>query len=127
MQGTERYVIFAHLALALVVWVTLTRLLGGLAYLANIPDPALVGSGFSLTTLIGLIGAGVGTFFLYKHATAHAFANDVVAELRKVTWPSQKETQTATVVVIITSVVLALIMGFFDLVWAQLTGLIYKT
>jgi preprotein translocase subunit SecE len=127
VQGSERYVIFAHLALGILAAITIGRILGGIAYLANVDDPALIGGGLTLTTLIGaVIGLG-GAFYAYRHATAHEFSTDVIAELRKVTWPSTKETQTATIVVIITSIILALVMGFFDLVWAQLTGLIYHT
>ena len=39
---------------------------------------------------------------------------------------SRKDTQTATVVVIVTTLIIAAILGVFDLVWAKLTGLIYS-
>ena len=126
MQSTQRYVVFAFLAAGVLVWATIAKLSGAIAYAAGLPDPALLGEGFSLTTLVGLaiaIGAGLYTF---KNQTAHTFANEVVAELLKCTWPGKKETRTATIVVIVTALIIAVILGLFDAVWAQLTGLIYR-
>lgn len=126
MQGALRYVIFAYLAAGLILWATLSKLFAALAYAASVPDPALIGSGFTLANLLGLMVAAGAGFYAFKNEQARDFSLDVVSELRKVTWPSRKETQTATVVVIITTVVVALILGFFDLVWGQVTGFIYR-
>lgn len=125
MQGTQRYLIFAYLLAGFLVWITLDRLFGAVVYTADLPNPALIGSGFTLTTLLSLviaIGAGV---YAYRHPRAHAFSTDVITELRKVTWPSRKETQSSTVVVIITTLIISGILYLFDTVWARLTGLIY--
>ena len=125
MQGTQRYLIFAYLLAGFLVWITLDRLFGAVVYAADLPNPALIGSGFTLTTLLSLglaIAAGV---FAYRHPRAHAFSTDVVSELRKVSWPNRKETQSATVVVIVTTLIISGILYLFDTVWARLTGLIY--
>ena len=124
MQGTQRYVLFAYLALGLIAWITISKVLGGLAFVAGLPDPGLVGA-FTLSSLIGLLSVAGLTAFLARHPKANAFSGDVFGELNKVTWPSRKETQSATVVVIVTTIVLAVLLGFIDLVWAKLTGLIY--
>lgn len=125
MQGTQRYVVFAYLALGFLVFMTMDRLLGALFYAVELPNPGVIGSGFTLVSLIGLAAAvGLG-FFLYRHPRANEFSHEVVTELRKVTWPSRKETQSQTVVVIITTIIIALILGLFDFIWAELTGLIY--
>ena len=126
MQGNQRYVIFSFLAGGILLWMTFAQIFGALAYAADVPDPALLGSQFTLSTLLGaVVGAGAAVFAL-KHKPTYAFAEEVVAELRKVTWPSRKETQTATVVVIVTTLIIAAILGVFDMVWGQLTGMIYK-
>ncbi len=44
------------------------------------------------------------------------FLEECWAELKKVHWPSRKETQGATLVVIISVVVVALYLGFVDFV-----------
>jgi preprotein translocase subunit SecE len=124
LQGTHRYVLFAYLALGLIAWITISKVIAGLVFVAGLPDPSLVGA-FTVSSLIGLL-SGVGlTAFLARHPKVNAFSGDVFGELNKVTWPSRKETQSATVVVIVTTIVLAVLLGFMDLVWAKLTGLIY--
>jgi preprotein translocase subunit SecE len=127
VQSTQRFVIFAYLAFGVLIWATIAKLGGQIAYTAGLPDPAILGDQFTLTTVLGLVlalGAGI---YGFKNERAHTYANEVVAELMKCTWPGKKETRTATVVVIVTSLIIALILGLFDAVWAQLTGLIYRT
>jgi len=51
---------------------------------------------------------------------------EVTNELRKVTWPTRKETQAATLVVIVTVIVAAIFLGLFDAIWSWLTSLIYR-
>ena len=41
------------------------------------------------------------------------------------TWPSLRETRAATVAVIVASVVAAVILGVFDIVWSWLSAKIY--
>ncbi len=45
------------------------------------------------------------------------FAGDVIAELRKVTWPSFSETRYLTIVVVIVAVAMGLVLGGVDLVF----------
>lgn len=50
--------------------------------------------------------------------------NDILSELRKVTWPTREETRNLTIVVIGISVVLGVFLGGMDLLFAQLYTLI---
>jgi len=83
------------------------------------PPPALITAG----SVIISIGA---TIALYRNERAHTLVAEVVAELAKVTWPTRKETYASTIVVIITSLLAAGIVGAFDFVWSFLTDLLYK-
>jgi preprotein translocase subunit SecE len=83
------------------------------------PQPMVV-------TATALAIGGAVTLSLYKNEKINRIANEVVGELTKVTWPSRKETQVATVVVIITSLIAAAIIGVFDAAWSWLTDFIYK-
>ena len=47
------------------------------------------------------------------------FTQDVLAEFRKVTWPSRQELVNSTIVVIVVTVVLALFLGAVDIVLAR--------
>ncbi|MBK9033427.1 MAG: preprotein translocase subunit SecE [Myxococcales bacterium] len=62
---------------------------------------------------------------LYRHDRIHTLANEVASELGKVTWPTPKEVRAATIVVIVMSIISALVLGVFDLVWSNLTELVY--
>jgi preprotein translocase subunit SecE len=49
-------------------------------------------------------------------ARVREFVQEVLAEFRKVTWPSRQELVNSTVVVIVVTVVLALFLGAVDVV-----------
>ena len=79
----------------------------------------------SKISLISAFAAVVIGVSLYRNDRVYTLANEVSGELKKVTWPSAKEVRTATIVVIVMSVISAVILGFFDLVWSNLTELVY--
>ena len=62
---------------------------------------------------------------LYRNDRIYNLANEVAGELKKVTWPTAKEIRTATMVVIVMAIISAVILGVFDLVWSNLTELVY--
>ena len=53
------------------------------------------------------------------------FLQQVRTEVSKVTWPTRKETQAATLVVIVTVIISAIILGAFDAVWSFATDKMY--
>jgi preprotein translocase SecE subunit len=74
---------------------------------------------------LGSIVIGALCFFLlYRHEKANQFMNEVVVELSRVTWPTQKETTSATIVVVVMVVISGMLLGFFDYVWTRLMQLI---
>lgn len=44
------------------------------------------------------------------------------AELRKVTWPTQEETKNLTLIIVATTVGMALFLGFFDYIFQMVSG-----
>ena len=125
MQGTQRYVISFLLVAGVVAWQTLARLFRGIAFGFDLPDPAILGNNLPLTSVLGMLIAIAGGVYVYNNPKANGFLDEVVTELWKVAWPDRKETQNSTVVVIVTTLVISLILGVFDLVWGKLTGFIY--
>lgn len=74
---------------------------------------------------VGSIALGALFFFvLYKNQKTNGFMNEVVAELTKVTWPTQKETSSATMIVVIMVLISGLVLGFMDYVWIRLIQLV---
>jgi len=68
--------------------------------------------------------AGAAALAAVRNERVFTLATEVTAELKKVTWPSRKETFSATIVVIVTVIVASLFLGVFDAVWSYLTRFI---
>ncbi len=76
-------------------------------------------------SMMAAVGAVVIGVTLYRNDRIYHLANEVTSELKKVTWPTGKEVRSATLVVIVMTLVSAVILGVFDLVWSNLTELVY--
>lgn len=59
-----------------------------------------------------------------KIARFAQFLREVKVELKKVTWPAQKQTMASTVVVIVLVIILALFLGFVDTGLSNLVKLV---
>jgi preprotein translocase subunit SecE len=117
--GLERWVQMAFVVFTLAeIWV-LDRVISIVWDKFAEPPPELV-------TLVAAVISGALTYVLYRNAKVSRIAHEVVGELAKVSWPSRKETQISTIVVIITSLIAAVIVGAFDAAWSAITDLIYK-
>jgi preprotein translocase subunit SecE len=57
---------------------------------------------------------------------AQEFVREVIAEFRKVTWPSRQELINSTVVVVAVTVVVALFLGSVDIVLAKIVEAILR-
>ncbi len=78
-----------------------------------------------ITTLGAATVALLGAVYLYKNERSYGLVTEVAGELDKVVWPNFKDTRTATIVVIVMTIISALLLGVFDYIWAQGTMLIY--
>jgi len=54
------------------------------------------------------------------------FLREVWQELQRVVWPSHEETKGYTMVVIITIIIVALWVGFWDLIFGELVNLLER-
>ena len=73
---------------------------------------------------IGIVIGAVATWLLWRHRQTQQSATETVAELRKVTWPTRKETSQATVVVIVTVIIASIVLQIFDAIWSRVTSYI---
>jgi preprotein translocase SecE subunit len=121
MEDLNRHVVIAFVVFGLLsVW-----LLGQTLEWAFVSfSPAsnmMLGGGFRLHSLLGAVG-GIGlTWWLWNHAVARPFVQEVAVEVSRVTFPTMEDTRGSTVVVIVVSVLVALALSGFDLVWKFLT------
>jgi len=74
---------------------------------------------------VAFVVALVTGIALYRNERVYGLANEVATELKKVTWPTRKETQAATLVVVVTVLISVVLLGFFDAIWSWLTDRIY--
>jgi preprotein translocase subunit SecE len=61
-----------------------------------------------------------------KVAEGRAFLTEVRSELKKVTWPSQSEVKSTTLVVIATSIFFGFYLWGLDLVFSRILSLVLK-
>jgi preprotein translocase subunit SecE len=117
--GVERWVQIGFIGVALLlVWLT-GNIVSTVWYIWADPDESLV-------SLASVVGGVAGAMFLYRNATAHAFALEISEELAKVSWPTRKETSSSTIVVVVTSIICAIMLFLFDTIWSSVTDLVYK-
>jgi preprotein translocase subunit SecE len=123
--GIERWVQFAFLALGVLsFWLFDKVVTSAWTLLAesfpSVPEPE---SNYVLPiALLVAVAIAVGGF---KHQKTQRYAHEVAGELTRVTWPNRQETIKQTGIVLAVSIAAALVLGLFDLVWANLTDVIY--
>jgi preprotein translocase SecE subunit len=112
--------LFFVIAAILVAWV-LHLSMAALFAIVEVVNRPLVGDAVTLSMLIGLLVAAGAAIGLYLHQPTNKRTGEVLEELNKVNWPSWAETKMNTLVVIATSVIAAMILGVFDITFAQLS------
>ena len=116
MENTnQKWVTGAFLAfsmlIAYIAFVALFKLAGVYDFEAKMKNVDLI-------IRLGSLGLGLLLFFgLYKNESANQFMHEVVTELSRVTWPTQKETTSATFVVVIMVLITGLLLGLLDKFW----------
>jgi preprotein translocase subunit SecE len=80
---------------------------------------------FAITSGAVLVAAIV-TFVAWRNEELFRLAGEVAQELGKVTWPTRKETFNSTIIVIVTTLIAAGILGVFDAVWSAASRAIYS-
>ncbi len=128
VEQPKRIVGTFYVAAAVVVGVFLSKLLGSIFNSAGMNDRP-VDLGFislgNVSTIVGYGVAFVAALLIWRIPRTQQVSLDVALELRRVTWPSWRETRAATVAVIIASFVSAIILGLFDYGWGALANLVY--
>lgn len=119
-----RYVNMSFIGVALLAWVILSEFAAwGLGLAGASYNPEILGHNFRMGNLLGLAMAVLLTLYLRRRY--NTMAMEIANELSRVTWPTFAETKLSTIVVIIVTIIISLILGAFDYVWAQLSSLVY--
>lgn len=133
--GSERYVhaaffvagILAAFLASKTVVLAWNSLAGWSAAVRAVPQ--LVSYGEEERDSIALVaGAGIGALTViqaYRKEHVRTWANDVAAELSKVTWPTREAVLNGTVVVVVASALATVYVTILDRIWSFLTTLVY--
>lgn len=124
-MSSQRIANFAYFLLSSVALLVVSQLMSQMWGYFNWSDIQLVGR-FGWPYVIA-VGVAVPLFFVLKRPVANNFVLEVITELREVTWPTRQDTTKKTVVVIVTVIVLSVILGGFDLVWAKASKLLLNS
>jgi preprotein translocase subunit SecE len=91
--------------------------------------PALVSHGEEQRDSYGLgAGAVIGALTVvqaYRKENVRTWANEVAAELSKVTWPTREAVLNGTLVVVVASALATVYVTILDRIWSFLTTLVY--
>ncbi|MFZ9594614.1 MAG: preprotein translocase subunit SecE [Bdellovibrionia bacterium] len=69
--------------------------------------------------VVSVLSGGILFLGLYLNEQANQFMNEVVVELTRVSWPTPKDTRSATMIVILMVVISGLVLSFLDYFWVQ--------
>ena len=114
----QKWVNLSYLALAIlfgyVVFSATGKVVGAYDLEARIRNVELILRG------VALLAGAILFVALYRNDRANQFMNEVVVELSRVAWPTQKDTSSATLIVIVMVIVSGMVLGFLDYCWVQL-------
>ena len=124
MKNTKT-IAFILLALSWLLAVALRGLAIPVMAKFEMGDPVI---GFMSASAMAAIFLGLGTFVaLMRNTQVVTFADEVIEELNKVTWPEKDETVNFTVVVVGVTLFIAAALGLYDYVWAEVTQMVLYT
>ncbi len=124
VEQPKRIVAIAYVLAALALGIFLEKVFALVFAYVRVNDFAIWGD-WSLSTVLGFALAAVAAFVVWRIPKTQTVSLEVALELRRVTWPSIRETRAATLAVIVASAVSAVILGLFDFVWSWLSSHIY--
>ncbi|MGC8926796.1 MAG: preprotein translocase subunit SecE [Myxococcota bacterium] len=125
MISNKKWIFLGYTIISLFIWITFAKFFSAIFGWFNLTDLNLLGPQFKLSTLIGLVITLSVLIYCVKSPTIMTLSDEVIIELRKVSWPTRQETYYSTLVVIITVLIMAAILGLFDAIWLKVTNLIY--
>jgi preprotein translocase subunit SecE len=121
----KRIVAIFFVFAAVCLGVFLEKVLGLVFSYTRWNDFPIFGDDWTLTTVVGYGIAAATAVVVWRTPRLHAVSLEVAGELKKVTWPSLRETRAATVAVVLFSFLAAALLGVFDFIWAKLSALVY--
>ncbi len=124
VEQPRRIVAIAYVLAALALGIFLEKVFALVFAYVRVNDFEIA-AGYALSTLLGFAVAAIAAVVVWRIPKTQAVSLEVALELRRVTWPSVRETRAATVAVIVASAIAAVILGLFDFMWSWLSSKVY--
>jgi preprotein translocase subunit SecE len=83
--------------------------------------------GFAASSIAAIVLGVLVFVVLNRHSLVVGFTDEVIEELKKVTWPDKDDTVNSTVVVVGVTLFIAAALGLYDYVWAEVTQIVLFT
>lgn len=122
-MSNQRYVLLSFVVGAVLVGLTVQAAANSAFLQFAWPDRRLLGV-LNTTSAIALLSGLVTFVALLRNHKAVSFTDEVVGELRRVTWPTREETVRAATTVVLTTLFVAGLLGAYDFVWKNLADLV---
>ncbi len=123
--GVTRFVYAAYFAGAILIAFLASKLLDyGWLRLQNY-KPAIGDPRDEVIMPLSAIAGGAAAVYYWYQTRTRELAEQVAAEMSKVTWPSRTEVTNGTVVVIVTTIVSTVFFALMDKFWGFVTNLVY--
>ncbi|HTP26022.1 MAG TPA: preprotein translocase subunit SecE [Anaeromyxobacteraceae bacterium] len=120
----RRMVILFFVLAALALGIFAEKVIGLIFSYARVNDLELF-ENWNLSTVLGFAMAAAVAIISWRTPKVQTVSLEIAAELKKVTWPTLRETRAATLAVLVASVIAAIILGVFDYVWAAISQRVY--
>ena len=109
VEQPKRIVAIAYVLAAIAIGVFLEKVLALLFGYLRVNDFEVFG-GWSLSTVLGFVLAVVIAIVVWRIPRTQAVSLEVALGLRRVTWPTLRETRAATIAVIVASAISAVVL-----------------
>ena len=118
----QRYVLLTFVVASLLIGVAAQSATVSLFEQFAIADLRL-GGFVNVTTLLSIASAALVFAGLIRSPRAVTYFDEVLDELFKVTWPTRDETLRAATTVVVTTLMIASLIGVYDLLWKNLADI----
>ena len=123
MGSDRKWIYLSYIVTTLLLaWILNQALLLVVNYV-RIDNPTILGV-MPASALLSVVVVGTAGFLFFRQEHVNVFSMEVAQEVRKVTWPDRKTVYMSTVVVVISVIIAAVVVGIFDVFCAWLVRLV---
>jgi preprotein translocase subunit SecE len=123
--GTRRFVYAAYFAGAIAIAFLASKVIDLAWIKAQAYKPAIGEPRDEIVMPVAGLMGGAAAVYYWNRTRARQLAEEVAAEMSKVTWPTRTEVTNGTIVVIVTTVLSTVFFALMDKFWGFITNLVY--